>query len=415
MSLLRTSLLNAIAVGVRIVAMLGVNKILALWVGPAGYVLFGQLQNLLTISTTLSGGAVSIGVTKYTAQYYADPAAQHRLWRSAAMVSLLASLLLGALLALLHQPLARLIFGSSQYASLLLWLAASLSLMTCNTLLLAILNGKKALPAYVTANISASLLLLLLTWLLARLGGVYGALLALCLNQALAFFVTLGLCRRAAWFDWRTLCGAVDSAMLGQLARYAAMALTTALVMPLAQMVIRNHLTAQFGAAQAGMWQAVLKISDVYLLLITGTLSVYYLPRLAEISGRAALRREIMKVYRFVLPLAMLCAALLYLLRDWLITLLFSSEFQAMRDILGWQLIGDVIKIGSWVLGFVMLGKAMSRAYIITELVFAVSLVLLTLLLTPYLGLQAAVIAFLINYLLYWIAIAMIISRTKLE
>ena len=402
-------------VGVRVLAMFGVNKILALWVGPAGLVLFGQLQNLLTISTTLSGAALNTGVTKYSAQYYAEPAAQHRLWRSAAMASLLASLLVGLLLALWHRPLAELIFGRQQYANLLLWLAASQSLVTMNALLLAILNGKKALNGYALSNVCSSVLLLWFTWLWARADGVYGALLALCLNQSLSLFITFAMCRRAAWFDWRALFGKINGAMLGKLAHYGAMALTTALVVPLAQMLIRNHLIEQFGATEAGLWQATIKISDAYLLLISGTLSMYYLPRLAELTGRSALRREIFKVYRFVLPAAMLCASVLYLMRDWLIVLLFSSEFQAMRDLMGWQLIGDVMKTGGSILAFVMLGKAMSRAYIITELVFSATLVGLVLLLTPYFGLKGAVIGFLINYLLYWICIAILIGRAKFD
>ena len=59
MSLVRTSLLNAIAVGIRMLAMLGLNKILAVLVGPAGYALFGQFQNAVTVINTFASGAIN--------------------------------------------------------------------------------------------------------------------------------------------------------------------------------------------------------------------------------------------------------------------------------------------------------------------------------------------------------------------
>ena len=225
----------------------------------------------------------------------------------------------------------------------------------------------------------------------------------------------LALCWRCDWFHWRYFFGSFDRIWAHKLAKYGLMAMVTAIVVPLSQMLIRERLMQEFGQAQAGMWQAVIKMSDVYLMLITTTLTVYYLPRLAEITDTSSLHKEIVKVYRFILPLTALGAGMVYLLRDQLVVLLFTQEFYAVSDLLGWQLVGDVIKIGSWVLGFVMIGRAMTRAYIITEVVFAASLVLITMALSPHFGIQAAVIGFVINYLLYWITTALIVLKLRIE
>jgi PST family polysaccharide transporter len=253
---------------------------------------------------------------------------------------------------------------------------------------------------------------LLATWGLARVWGLYGALVALSINQSIVFFVTLSLCLRTNWFQVSQLFGRVDMVLARKLASYALMATVTAVAMPLSQLLIRNHLVNEFGWDNAGLWQAVTKISDIYLMLITTTLTVYYLPRLSEIDQREQLHKEIAKVYRFILPVTILGAITVYLLRNWLITLLFTENFAPMLDLLAWQLAGDVIKIGSWVLGFVMLARAMTKAYIATEIFFNASLVLITYALTPYLGLKATVIAFFINYLLYWLSIAVILNKS---
>lgn len=415
MSLIRTSLLNAIAVGIRMLAMLGLNKLLAVFVGPAGYALFGQFQNAITMITTFASGAINTGVTKYTAEFHQEVSQQHMLWRTATAISIVATLIASALIAVFHETLAVLVLKDIQQKKVFLWLAATLLLFVLNALLMAILNGKKAVTLYVAANISTSLVTLLATWILAKAWGLTGALIALSINQSIVFFVTLALCWRCDWFSWRYFFGSFDPDLARKLGKYGLMAMVTAIVVPLSQMLIREHLMQQFGQTQAGMWQAVIKMSDVYLMLITTTLTVYYLPRLAEITDTLTLRREIMKVYRFILPLTALGAGMVYLLRDQLVILLFTQDFYAVSDLLGWQLVGDVVKIGSWVLGFVMIGRAMTRAYIITEVAFAASLVLITMALTPHFGLQAAVIAFLINYILYWITTAYIVLRLRIE
>lgn len=415
MSLIRTSLLNAIAVAIRMLAMLGLNKVLAVLVGPAGYALFGQFQNAVTVINTFASGAINTGVTKYTAELQDNPARQRQLWGTAGSISLSCSISAAFLIAIFHQSLARLIFNDETHASVLLWLAGSLVLFVFNTLLMAILNGKKEVSLYVLANISTSIVTLLATYLLAQSWGLHGALIALSINQSVVFFVTLTLCWHQDWFHFRDLFGNFDRDLAKKLAAYGLMAMVTAIVVPLSQIFIRNHLVAQFGWQETGMWQAVTRMSDVYLMLITTTLTVYYLPRLAEIKSKPELRKEIIKVYRFILPLTAFGALLVYFLRDWIISLLFTQEFNSMRELLAWQLIGDVVKIGSWILGFVMLGRAMTKAYVWTEILFAFSLFALTYLLTPYFGLSASVIAFFINYVAYWITTAFIVSQVKFD
>ena len=114
MTLIRTSLLNAIAVAVKMATLLGLNKVLALYVGPAGYAAIGQLQNAVTMFTTLASGAVSTGVTKYTAEFAEQPDEQRKIWRTAGTLSVVVSLLLAVLIMVLRKPLASWFFEDEQ-------------------------------------------------------------------------------------------------------------------------------------------------------------------------------------------------------------------------------------------------------------------------------------------------------------
>ena len=411
MTLIRTSLLNGIAVAIKMLTLLGINKILAVYVGPAGYAALGQFQNAVQMITTFASGAINTGVTKYTAEYHDDEAKQHRVWRTAGTIALAGSLVTGALIAVFNQPLAAWFLKDSSYGGVFLWFAATLVLFTFNTLLLAILNGKKEITRYVLANIAGSIFALLVTGTMAIRFGLYGALVALAVYQSLTFFVTLLLCYKAPWFKISYLFGRIEKKIAVNLGKYTAMALTSAACVPISHILVRNHLGETFGWDAAGYWEAMWRLSGAYLVLVTTTLSVYYLPKLSELSNSNEIKKEIIQGYRVILPVAALSGFAIYLFRDVIIELLFTSDFFAMRDLFAWQIIGDTLKIGSWILAYVMLGNAMFKPFMALEIVFAAGFVALTWLFTDSMGVAGVVVAHAVNYAIYWIVVTVIIRQ----
>ncbi|HZK24233.1 MAG TPA: O-antigen flippase, partial [Oscillospiraceae bacterium] len=95
MTLIKTSLLNGIAVVIKMLTMLGLNKILAIYVGPAGYAAIGNFQNAAQMITTFASGAINTGVVKYTAEYHDDEEKQRQVWRTAGTIAVLGSVFTG--------------------------------------------------------------------------------------------------------------------------------------------------------------------------------------------------------------------------------------------------------------------------------------------------------------------------------
>lgn len=404
MSLVKTSLLNGIAVVVKVASALVLNKILAVYVGPAGYAIIGQFQNAVSIVVSFAGGLVGAGVTKSTAQNFDDEAKQHRIWQTAIRFSLLASLVAGLVLLILGSHLSEWLLHRADMSSVFVWLALALPAMAANTLLLAIVNGKKEVRIYVAANIIGSLLVMTLTGLLAYQFGLYGALVAFTINPAIVLLSTTLMISKRHWFKAKFLWGKMDRPALHELSGFGLMGITSALAMPLTFMFIRDHLANQLGMDAAGYWQASWKISEIYLMLVTTTLSVYYLPRLAEIRTAPELKAEIFKVYRFVLPIVIVGAVSMFFLRDFIIQVLFTNEFLPMRELFAWQLTGDVIKIGSWILAYIMLGRAMVKAFVFMEIGFALLFILLSWGFVDQFGLVGVPMAYAVNYVFYWIS-----------
>jgi PST family polysaccharide transporter len=415
MTLIKTSLLNAIAVAIKMLTMLGLNKILAIYVGPAGYAAIGNFQNAVQMISTFASGAINTGVIKYTAEYYEDEAKQRKVWRTAGTISVLGSVVTGTILIIFSEQAAEWFLHDKKYSSVFVWFSVTLVLFLLNTLLLAILNGKKEIKRYIIANIAGSLFALVVTSFLAIQFGLTGALTALAIFPSFSFIVTLYLCYKSEWFKFSYLFGSLDKAVLINLSKYTAMALTSAACVPVSHILIRGHLGDTFGLDAAGYWEAMWRLSAAYLMLVTTTLSLYYLPRLSELKDPADIRYEIIQGYKIILPVAVACGLIIYLLRDFIIGVLFTKDFAPMSELFAWQMVGDTLKIGSWILAYLMLGKAMMKLFIASEIVFAAGFYGWTVLLTDIYGLEGVSIAHAINYSVYLIVMGVFIGNFVLK
>lgn len=405
MQLLRAGVLNSIAVLVRVASGVLLNKMLALFVGPSGYALIGQFQNFVSIGTAVASAGVGTGVTKYTAEHTANEGVQQAYWRTAVFLTTCCTLIVCVLSLCLRDRLALELLKDGAYSDVFIWYSGALIFAVWSVLLLAILNGRQDTNKFFAANVIGSLAGLGGAAGLVAIAGLRGALVALVAGQAIVFVAIVILCWRESWFRVSNFFGKYEYLLAKKLSAFALMAIASAVVVPGSQLIIRDHLVETFGLNAAGYWQAMTKVSDLYLMVVTTTLSYYYLPRLARMKVGSELRAELVSGYRYFFPVAVILALLIYLFRGPITHLLFAETFEPMETLFFWQMLGDVMKIGSWLVGFVMLAKAMTKRYIVTEVVFSATLIGLTMLFTGYFGVEGAVMAFALNYLMYWLVI----------
>jgi PST family polysaccharide transporter len=131
------------------------------------------------------------------------------------------------------------------------------------------------------------------------------------------------------------------------------------------------------------------------------------------------LRSEIAKTYRFLLPLTVLGAASIFLLRDFIIRVLFTGDFMPMRELFPWQLAGDVIKMSAWMLGYVVIGRGLVKFFVAKEIGVGIAFVLLTHLYVGEFGLPGVTAAYALTYLANWAFLILIVChemrRMKIE
>lgn len=411
MTLIKTSLLNGIAVFIKMLTLLGVNKIIAVYVGPAGYAVVGQFQNAIQMVTTFGTGAINTGVIKYTSEYHDNFDEQKKLWNTSGSIILYCSMLCSISIFIFNKELAVYFLKSKDYKDVFTYLALSIPFLTFNAFFLSILNGRKEIKRLVASNIFGSLFSIAIIFLLANFMELKGILIALATYQSCAFLATYYFCRRLDWFRLSCLIGSIDRSTLKNLVAYALMAFVAAISSPMSQIFVRDILSNTLSIEFAGYWEAMWRFSSAYLMFATTTLGVYFLPKLSSIESRELIFNEIKSGYKLVLPLLVCTSITIFFMRDFLIITLFTPDFIPMKVLFFYQLVGDTLKVGGWIVAFVMLSKAMVKEYIITQVGFSILFPVLTYVLTSIIGFEGVAIAHAINYALYWALVSYLVNK----
>ncbi len=398
LNLLKTSFLTLLSTIAKMISGLVINKAVSVFVGPSGLALIGQFQNTLQMMMVFAQGGINSGVTKYTAEYGSGNDNLSKLWSTSAKITLYCSIVFGAISILFSSYLSENILKSEQYGYIFIILGFTLVFFTLNQLLLSIINGLKQIKLFVFINITQSIYGLVFTTLLIIFFGLDGALIALVTNQSLIFFVVLWKLRRHKDILLnRFFCG-WDGVHAKKLSSYSLMAVTSVCTAPISLILVRNYIGESISWDAAGYWQAMLYISSIYLMIVTTALSTYYLPRLSEITERLELRSELIYGYKIIIPIVITLSFCIYFLKDLILWLLFSDDFKPMLDLFKWQLVGDCVKIMSWLLGYILIAKAKVKVVMFSEFYFSLQMVGLSVLFVSFYGLVGVTYAYVLNY-----------------
>lgn len=401
MDIVKVFSFNVISTLVKMLAGMASVKIIATIIGPTGIALLGQLSNITNILLGIANGGIQSGITKYVAEHKDNESIIRGDLSNALKITLLFTTITAITMILLHRPLSRWILLSEEFGYVFEIFGFTIILYTLNMMLISIVNGFKDFTRYIRINICGTLFGLVCSVILVASWGLTGAMINAVTYQSVVFFITLFMCRRCVWLRWENFRGRVDYEIWKKYLRYSLMTLTTLSLTPVSQMILRGYVMEEISPIEAGWWEAMNRISGVYLTVITSSFSVYYLPRLSEIKDNRELRAEIFRCYKVIIPILLIATLTIYLARFFIIQVLLTPEFYPMESYFLWQMLGDLFKIAGWLLAYLMLAKAMTRAFIATEMFFSATLLAFSFLFIRISGTIGLTQAYLANYILY--------------
>lgn len=379
-------------------------KVVASIIGPAGVALVGQLNNFSTIALSLATGGINSGVTKYVAEYKSDEIRVKEYISTAFKIIVGCSLVIGLILLIGCKLLSELIMLTPVYWYVFAIFGFTIIFYGLNNLIVSIVNGYKQFNKYVKVSIASSIFGVAFTVTLVLLWGISGALVSAVTFQSLMIGVSVIMLRKLKWLRKDYFIGKFKKGLASQYFRYSLMTLTTAMTLPIVQMVLRGYVMVEISPIEAGWWEGMNRISAMYLMVITSSFVVYYLPRLSEIQDSDELRHEIFKSYKVIVPMLLIGFIIIYFLRFFIVHLLFSPEFMPMTKLFIWQMAGDFFKICSWLLSYLMVAKAMTKAFVSTEIIFTLTYLGLGFLFVHINGIVGLTQSYFVNYILYSLA-----------
>jgi PST family polysaccharide transporter len=347
-------------------------KAIALNLGAAGLAQFAQTQNLVSMLAGSAATGLSHGVTRTIAHDHSNgPQDENvqlrRVMATASWFAMGISVPISLVLLVAADTIATWLLGDPTLSMLVRCAAAALPFACLAPIPIAALNGQHESLRCVLAPIFTTLAGTVVTVSLVLVLDLPGAALSIVAGHALTLAVS------AAFFASRNELGQLrswlthDRQVLNKLIGFAVMAIVGGLATQGAQLFVRTLLATGHGWGAAGQWQAVVKISEVYLSAITMALTVYYLPRLSATTDRDDFLALLRKALVLIVPSTLALSSAIWLLREHIVTLALSTEFAPAADVIWLQLIGDMLKIISFPFAMVMWARGMIKAELVLE------------------------------------------------
>lgn len=367
--LFKVSSLNSISVLIKIGIGFITSKMLAVFVGPTGMALVGNLRNFISSVENIGTLGFQNGIIKYVAEYEKDEARLKKILSTVIITIIPVILLLSTFLYFFSQYLNDAIFGAGfEFRSVFVVFSLSLPWYLASLLLVSLLNGFGAYAKVIKINIFGNLAGLMLSVLLIYYYHTFGALLAVIVAPAVLFFIAIFQLKPEISLKNLLSSESFDFSILKNLSEYSLMALVGAVLGPLVFLAIRNSVIQNLGIEKAGYWEALSRISSYYFLFLTTILTVYYLPKLSKASDTTETKAVFWGCFKGVFAFFALGLCLVYLFRDFIIAVAFTKEFAPVSDLFFWQIIGDLLKALSLILGYQFFAKKLTVAFIIAEL-----------------------------------------------
>lgn len=384
-------------------------KVAAVLLGPAGIGLIGLYSTLMTTASTIIGLGIGNAGTRQIAEATSreDVLAVSTARRALFWGSLWLSLLGAMLVWLLREPLASVVLSDTTQADNVGWLALGVALTVAGASQGGLLNGLRRIGDMarisVLSAMTSTVLGLTALWYWGEKG-----LLAFVLVGPLASFILAHL--YVARLPRVESPPVPLSGQLRQLVRLGVAFMLAGLVGALAQLQVRILVDRELGALALGHFQAAWMISMTYVGFVLQAMGSDYYPRLTgAIHDHATVNRMVNEQAEVALLLSGPVLLAILGFAPWVIELLYTQQFQPAVEVLRWQVLGDLLKVASWPLGFIILAAGDGRTFLVSESIGYVALVVLTWLGLPWLGLEATGIAFVAMYvvylpLVYWLA-----------
>ena len=401
MNFIKTSFLSGLSTAISLLARLISTKIVAVYLGTNGMFLMGQLKDFLRLGNTIGSFGIENGIVKYVSEYENEKTKLSDIIGTSFKINFASALIFSALILAFKNQISDFLqinFSENFYFLILIFSIISASIHTC---FLSIYNGLNKIKLYVLVNIFSNIVSAIILVILVLEIEIIGAFYALAINQIFSLLINIifFFIYKPFEIEWIFKQFVYDN--LKKLSSFSVMAVVGPTCLIISTFIVRDFIFTEFGSDYAGSWEAMWRISAIYLLFLITTFKFYLIPTFSKLKNNE-LKKEVFKIWKVVIPIIIIITAGVYITKDLIINILLSEEFMLINTIIFFHLLGDVIKINCWVLGNIMISKADTKSFIFFQIEWSVVFVALTYLFVGKYGFVGVSISYFITYIIHF-------------
>lgn len=389
------------------------SKVLAVLLGPAGFGLIGALTSSLELVQSISGLGIGNSAVRDIAKAEAEGdtivisktiLTLRRVTWILGFAGMIAAMVLAA-------PLSKFTFETYEYTSEIRFLSVIIFFNLIALSQSALLQGKRRIKDLAKLNV---------------LGALYGTILSIPLvyfygtNGIVPFLIIVSLAQLLTswWFArkikvqkarmtmkevWIQSQGMIKLGLAFMAGGFTTVAATY---------LIRVMIIRSMDLSAAGIYQAAMALSTLYIGIILDAMGKDFYPRLTAVIND---NENSIRIINEQTEVGMLLAApgLLFTLAlaPLVIRLLYSSEFLQSYQILQWMIMGIFLRVLSWPMGYVFVAKGKGNMFLMIQVVANIIHLIFVFLFVRLLGLWGTGLAFLVLYLVHTIFLRLLAAK----
>ncbi|NLP11155.1 oligosaccharide flippase family protein [bacterium] len=392
------------------------TKAMALLLGTEGVGFIGQLNSFFLLLSNLTALGNNVGVTRFVADFEARGERENinRLIHSVRLVIGLFVLFCVILGIVFSRTLSAWILKDEKYFLVIIITLIGLPFTVLYHFYRSVFTGLLEIRTYVISGVLTALagllLLLPLVYFFQLNGAVWHIALFAVTSLVIAHFFYRQIRARRLPGSSRT--PALDRSILSSVLQFGAASLIATTSLYLANLIVRKVILDHLGWAQAGIYAAMLQMSNQCIQLVLESINSYCYPRLSGLQKSGEVVYELNEILRLTLSLVTPLIVAFALFKDLIIVVFLSREFLLASSLIGMQLLGDTFKAVGWSIGVGLLPMKKLKAFALIDVLWSALFVSLSLVLAPRWGLRGVLAAYLAGYVFHVVANYVYAART---
>jgi enterobacterial common antigen flippase len=388
------------------------TKIIALLLGPSGMGVTGIYITITNLISTFSGMGIGESGVRQIAGAFGSGSAEvvAKTIRTVRRMALLTGTFGLAAMFLLREQISSITFGNRGHSYDVALLSLTIFFGAVSAGQTALIQGMRRIGDLARVSIFGAVLGTAVSIPVIYILGERGIAAYLIMVSAMSFVASW-------WYSSKIAVTAAESSWRESfsearpLLKLGVALMLGALMAAGTQYLLRVIVVRYLGLSAAGAYHASTTLSLVYVGIILNAMLTDFYPRLSSVAeDHSVCRYLINKQIEIGVLLAVPGILAIMTFAPLVIVIFYSSKFGLAVDLLRWQILGVLLQVVSWPMGFLLRAKGNGKLFFLTEL-FANAIHLgLAWIGISHFGLPGLGIAFFLMNILYWILIFSVIK-----